>query len=70
MSTRSTIVYTKGLHIYHECSDDEICINFPETFEDFKKNVKYDDIILSIDDLIEIRDNLNKYIEKSYEQEK
>jgi len=66
MSTRSTILFIKGLHIYHEMNDDEICMAIEgEDTLGLKKNEKYDDIVLDLHDLREIKELIENYLEYS-----
>lgn len=68
MSTRCSIVYVAGLHIYRECNSDEICIERRiveyRTKEEGERhfNEKYDDPIISREELALIRDEISNFL--------
>lgn len=73
MSTRSSIFYGEGIHLYTEVMSEELCIElnnmyFTETGLEFakglKRNEKYESLVISREALIGLRDSITKYLEK------
>jgi hypothetical protein len=62
MSTRESIVYVAGLHIYREQHADEICM---ESVTDPRpENRKYGDPIITRAELAQIRDEIDAWLAK------
>jgi len=51
MSSRSSIVYTKHFHIYHECNYEQICVEFTPSGE---LNEAYEDPVITAEELVEM----------------
>lgn len=67
MSTRDSIVYVAGLHIYVESNSGDICLDFDALSDalhniDRKRNEKYDDPIITRSELIEIHQRIGKFL--------
>ena len=68
MSTRSTIHYGSGLHIYLEQNADEVCLEVePFWFSEEgpklgKRNEKYGGLVIGKQDLINLAHDLNKFL--------
>ncbi len=68
MSTRKTIFYENGVHVFEEQLSREICIeaeglhSFDDGAKRSKTNRKYDSNILSVKQAQELVDSLSKYL--------
>lgn len=63
MSTRQSIVYVAGLHIYKEVLTGEICM---ESVTDPRpENRIYGDPVVTHSELKQIRDEIDSYLEKA-----
>lgn len=64
MSTRSSIVYVCGLHIYREMMSGEICLTVETDWNNLerKRNAKYEDPVISKQELAEIRDKITDFL--------
>jgi hypothetical protein len=70
MSTRSSIFYGEGLHVFEEVNSNDICISLftaylqEDEFRQIKLNGAYEDLVISKDSLRQLADNIYKYLEK------
>jgi len=62
MSTRSSIVYVAGLHIFEETLTKEVCIYFYEEPDRKFNEIEKTDKVITLSELKKIRDQLNTYL--------
>lgn len=66
MSTRSSIYYSPPVHIFEEVFSEDICIEVVGSYDGpVKVNQKYGDPVLSRDQMIEMRDALTNWLERT-----